>query len=261
MSDRNILLLSCLILLTSAPICGQFTDSAFHLSAIVYNASYHPVPATHVINMNTHQGTVTDSLGIFELPAHINDTLLVRNIAYYDTLVPVYLLHLEKNILLKRKRYQLQEARIFAWGSTYTDFKNAIIQMPRQQTLGESLGLPRQDPDYVPLEMDEQAVKSAAHLLSSPVSFFYQNFSKEAKRTRRAYWFNKNLPEKQHFDQLVGKENLSEITGLSDNELLEFQAFLLQRMVSTFKSTDLEVYEEIYGLWRVYQELKDKGII
>jgi hypothetical protein len=210
--------------------------------------------------MNTHQGTVSDSLGIFELPVYINDTLLIRNIAYYDTLVPVYLLHLERTILLKSKRYQLQEARIFEWGSTYTDFKKAIIYMPNRQTLGESMGLPRQDPDYVPFEMDEQKVKSAAHLLSSPVSYFYQNFSKEAKRNRKAYWFKKNLPQKEHFDKLVGKENLAEITGLSGDELVEFQAFLYQRMVSNFKSTDLEVYEEIYGLWKVYRELKEKGI-
>lgn len=261
MTVRTILLAGSLILLAYAPLAGQFNDTVFHISATIYDVTYRPVPATHVINMNTHQGTVSDSLGIFELPVHINDTLLIRNIAYYDTLVPVYLLHLERSIHLKRKRYQLQEARIFEWGSTYSDFRKAIVHMPNRQTLGESMGLPRQDPDYVPLEMDEQAVKSAAHLISSPVSFFYQNFSKEAKRTRKAYWFKKNLPKKEHFDQLVSKENLSEITGLSGDDLMEFQAFLLQRMVSTFKSTDLEVYEEIHGLWKVFRELKEKGVL
>jgi hypothetical protein len=123
------------------------------------------------------------------------------------------------------------------------------------------MGLPRQNPDYVPLEMDEQQIKSAAYLLSSPISFFYQNFNKEAKRTRKAYWFQKNLPKKEHFDQLVGQENLAEITGLKGEDLMAFQAFLLQRMVHTFKSTDLEIYEEIYALWKVYQELKEKGIL
>jgi hypothetical protein len=261
MTVRTIISALGLMMLLQAAVQGQFSDSSFQISASIYDFSYRPVPATHVINMNTHQGTVTDTLGIFTLPVHINDTLLIRNIAFYDTLVPVYLLHLDRSIILTSKRYQLQEARIFEWGSTYSDFKKAIVNMPNQQTLGESMGLPRQDPDYVPFEMDEKQVKSAAHLLSSPVSFFYQNFSKEAKRTRKAYWFQKNLPKKEHFDQLVGTENLAAITGLSDDELLAFQAFLYQRMVSTFKSTDLEVYQEIYGLWEVYQELKEKGIL
>ena len=261
MTVRTILPALGLLMLLPGTLNGQFTDTTFQISASIYDVSYKPVPATHVINMNTHQGTVTDTLGIFTLPVHINDTLLIRNIAFYDTLIPVYLLHLDRIIILTTKRYQLQEARIFEWGSTYTDFRKAIVHMPSQQTLGESMGLPRQDPDYVPFEMDEKQVKSAAHLLSSPVSFFYQNFSKEANRARKAYWFKKNLPRKEHFDQVVGKDNLAEITDLSGDELLEFQAFLNQRMVSTFKSPDLEIYQEIYGLWEVYQELKEKGIL
>jgi len=261
MSVRNILLLTCLIMLARAPLNGQFSDTIFHLSATIYDASYRPVPATHVINMNTHQGAVTDSLGIFMLPVYLTDTLLIRNIAFYDTLVPVYLLKLDRSIVLTSKRYHLQEASIFEWGSTYADFRKAFIHMPHQQTLGESMGLPRQDPDYVPREMDEQAVKSAGYLLSSPISFFYQNFNKKAKSARKVYWLKKNQAKHDHFNEILSGENLAEITGLSGNELLEFQAFLAQRMVSKFKSTDLEIYEEIHGLWKVYQELKEKGII
>jgi len=261
MSVRNILLVSCLMMLARTPLNGQFTDTAFLMTAIVYDASYHPVPATHVINMNTHQGAVTDSLGAFVLPVYLSDTLLIRNIAFYDTLVPVYLLKLDKAIILTSKRYHLQEARIFEWGSTYADFRKAVINMPHQQTLGESMGLPRQDPDYVPLEMDEKAVRSAGHLLTSPVSFFYQNFNKHAKSARKVFWLKKNQAKHEHFNEIVSGENLAEITGQSGNDLLEFQAFLMQRIVSTFKSSDLEIYEEIHGLWKVYQELKEKGII
>ncbi|MEN8203259.1 MAG: hypothetical protein ABFS28_11735 [Bacteroidota bacterium] len=261
MSIRNIILVPGLMLFFLAPLKGQFADSAFHLSATIYDASYHPVPATHVINMNSHQGAVTDTLGIFKLPVHLRDTLLIRNIAFYDTLVPVYLLNPDRTIILTRKRYHLQEARIFEWGSTYADFKTAIIEMPHQHTLSESLGLPRQDPDYVPFDMNEELIKSPAFLISSPISFFYQNFSKEAKSARKVYWLKKNQAKHEHFNEIVSGESLAEITGLHGNELLEFQAFLMQRMVSTFKSSDLEIYKEIHGLWKIYQELKEKGII
>jgi len=261
MSVRNIILAICLMMISHAQLTAQYSDTVFHLSAIVYDASYHPVPATHVINMNTHQGAVTDSLGIFLLPVHLSDTLLIRNIAYYDTLVPVYLLKLGKAIILKSKRYELQEARIFEWGSTYSDFRSAIIEMPNQQTLGETMGLPRQDPDYVPFDMNEELIKSPGFLISSPISFFYQNFSREAKSARKFYWLKKNQTKHEHFNELVSGENLSAITGLSGNDVMEFQAFLLQRMVRNFKSTDLEIYEEIHGLWKVYQDLKEKGII
>ena len=258
---RSIIIVSTLTLIFHKELYGQAIDSSFILSAIVYDSSFRPVPASHVINMNTQQGDVADSLGIFHLIVNLTDTLLVRNIAYHDTLVPVYLVKDLKYIVLSSKRYNLQEARIFEWGSTYSDFKGAIIEMPNQQTLGESMGLPRQDPDYVPLEMDERAVKSAGYLLTSPISFFYQNFNKEAKSARKVYWLKKNQVKQEHFDKLISGESLSEITSLTGDELQEFQAFLFQRMVCTSKCTDLQILEEVFALLKVYQELKERGMI
>jgi len=258
---RSTIIVSILTLIFHTELNGQAIDSSFNLSAIVYDGSFRPIPASHVINMNTHQGAVTDSLGIFHLVVNLTDTLFVRNIAFRDTLVPVYLVHNLKFIVLSSKRYILQGARIFEWGSTYSDFKEAIIEMPNQQTLGESMGLPRQDPDYVPLEMDEKAVKSAGFLLTSPISFFYQNFSKEAKSARKVYWLKKNQVIQEHFDELISEERLTEITSLTGDDLQEFQSFLIQRMVCTSKCTDLKIFEEVFALWKVYQELKDRGII
>ena len=258
---RSIIIVGILTLIFHIELHGQAIDSSFNLSVVVYDGSFRPVPASHVINMNTHQGDVTDSLGIFHLVVSITDTLLVRNIAFRDTLVPVYLVNDPKFIVLTSKRYILQEARIFEWGSTYSDFKEAIIEMPNQQTLGESMGLPRQDPDYVPLEMDEKAIKSAGFLLTSPISYFYQNFNKEAKSARKVYWLKKNQAKQEHFDELISGENLTEITSLTGYDLQEFLAFLTQRMVCTSKCTDLQIFEEVFALWKVYQELKEKGIL
>ena len=258
---RSLIIVGILTLIFHPELNGQAIDSSFNLSAIVYDGSYRPVPASHVINMNTHQGDVTDSLGIFHLVVSMTDTLLVRNIAFRDTLVPVYLVHDPKFIVLTTKRYLLQEARIFEWGSTYSDFKEAIIEMPNQQTLGESMGLPRQDPDYVPLEMDEKAIKSVGFLLTSPISYFYQNFNKEAKSARKVYWLKKNQAKQEHFDELISGESLTEITSLTGDDLQEFQAFLIQRMVCTSKCTDLQIFEEVFALWKVFQELKEKGIL
>lgn len=81
------------------------------------------------------------------LTVHSSDTLLVRNIAFQNTLVPVMQIIEVKYIRIKRKFYPLQEVRIFEWGSTYNDFMEAVIEMPNQQTLGESMGFQKQDPE------------------------------------------------------------------------------------------------------------------
>jgi hypothetical protein len=252
MISRKFLVNSILLILLTASLMAQAPDSAYFLSGIIYNELFEPVPATHVINLNTHAGDVTDSLGIFHLPVHNGDTLLIRNIVYVDTLVPVARIQVERNIRLRRAYYPLEEARIFNWGSTYEDFQEAVVGMPNQQTLGETMGLPRQDPDYIPFDMDESMLKSTGFLLTSPVSYLYQNLSKKAKSNRRIYWWEKNREKHEAFDQMVGPENIADITGLSGDTLQAFQAFLYQRMACDINCTEYEVYAEIYGLWEVY---------
>ena len=261
MSFRIIIPVICTLFLMQPRLHAQAADTIINLSGIIYDESYIPVLATHVININTHKGDVTDSLGIFRLPVHPGDTLLIRNIAFRDTLVPVMVVHENRHIRLRRMRYQLQEARVFKWGSSYEDFREAFIEMPMQQTLGGSMGLPRQDPGKVPLEMDEKAVKSAGLLLTSPVSFFYYNFNKHAKSARKVYWLKKNQEKQDQFEDLVSAENVSDITGLSGLDLQDFQLFLSQRMVCDSHCSELEIYSEIYGLWNVYQDLRERGML
>jgi hypothetical protein len=261
MSHRNLFLALTALFLLQPKLQAQSTDTVLNLSGIIYDESFIPVPATHVININTHQGDVSDTLGIFILPVHSSDTLLIRNIAFRDTLVAVSSISTNRYIVIQRKLYPLLEARIFEWGSSYNDFKEAFIEMPTQQTLGASMGLPQQDPEYVPMEMDEKAVKSAALLFTSPITFFYQNFSKQAKSARKVYWLKKNREKHEMFDGILNGESLSEITGLSGPRLLEFQSFLLERMVCNFNCTELAIYKEIFGLWTVFQELDERGML
>ncbi len=255
MSVRNILIAWLILITTLGHLSAQSKDSIINLTGIVYDENYFPVQASHVINLNTHQGGVTDSLGIFHLPVRESDTLLIRNIAFNDTLVPVSQLSVRKYVVVRRRYYDLQEARIFKWGSTYEDFRKAIIEMPEQQTLGESMGLPRQDPDYIPWDMNEELLQSAGFLLSSPVSYFYHRFNKHAQSARKVYWLQENQEKHKAFDKVVGGENISSITGLKGIELYDFQAFLDVRLVCGINCTELQLYTEIHALWEVYQQI------
>lgn len=251
----------CILFMPELHMLAQPADTLFDLSAIVYDETYVPVPATHVINMFTHQGYVTDSLGMFHIAVHPSDSLLIRNIVFRDTIVPVKAFQERRYIRLKRKSYPLEEAKIFQWGTTYDDFREALLGMPEQQTLGEALDLPQQNPDKVPLEMDENAVNSIGLLLTSPISYFYYNFNKQAKSARKVYWLKKNQEKQDQFDALVSAENLSEITGLTGPELQDFKFFLSQRMVCGIHCSELEVYSEIYRLWDLYKEFRERGML
>ncbi|MEN8158032.1 MAG: hypothetical protein ABFS10_13860 [Bacteroidota bacterium] len=244
-----------LFALFSATSYAVVPDSLSFLTGVIYNEAYQPVRATHVINMNSHVGDVSDSLGIFRLPVYPGDTLLLRNISYLDTLVPVTIIRASGYVILRRAFYPLLEARVFKWGSTYDDFSKAIVAMPTPQSLGGSLGLPRADPDHIPYDMNETLLKSRGFMLTSPVSYLYHNLSKKEKSRRKVYWNNKNREKHEIFNAIVSPESISGITGLSGDPLLEFMAYLFQRMVCDFKCTEFKIYSEIYSHWDVYQQL------
>jgi len=239
----------------TASLFSQDSDSSFNFTGIIYNQTFEPIAATHVINVNTQRGDVSDSLGIFTLTVHLGDTLWFRNIAFQETLAPVVGILEQRYIILKSVFYPLKEAQIFPWGSSYEDFSEAVINTPAPQTLGESLGLPRQDPDYIPFDMDQSRIKSAGFLLSSPISFLYYNLSKKEKNRRKLFWNKKNQESHERFDAIVSAESLSNITGLSGDQLVEFMAYLYQRMVCDYKCTELKIYSEIFAHWDVYQHL------
>jgi len=261
MSFRILFLIICTQFLFQSRLLAQSADQIYKLTGIVYDETYAPISASHVININTQKGDVTDSLGIFHLLVTSSDTLLIRNIAFRDTLVSVMEVHANRHIRLKRRRYQLPEARIFEWGSSYDDFREAFIGMPVQQSFGAAMGLPQQDPDKVPLEMNEKAVKSAGLLLTNPISFFYYNFNKHAKSARKVYWLEKNQEKQDQFEEIITAENLSTITGLTGLELEDFQIFFSQRIVCDMHCSELEVLNEIHGLWKVYQDLRERGML
>jgi hypothetical protein len=249
-------LIAVIVLIVGAEITrGQTGDSAFMLTGIIYDESFRPVQSTHVINMDTRAGVVSDSLGIFRIPARVGDTLLFSNIAFRDTLVSARRFSGNPVIQLRRAYYTLLEARIYPWGATYGDFRKAIIEMPNRQSLGESLGLPRADPDYITFNMDEDFLKSPVFLLTSPVSFLYYNLSRKEKSRRAVYWYEKNREKHEVFDTLTGPENISEITGLSGDDLLEFMAYLFQNMGCDFSCSEFQILQEIYNHWEVYQRL------
>jgi len=244
----------------SAVVSAQRADSLFLLSGVVYDESYNPVAASHVINMNTRAGTITDSLGIFRIPAHQSDTLLVRNIAFLDTLVPATILKTTGHIRIYKRYYALEEAMVFPWGSSYDDFKEAVTKLPVVRSLGESLGLPRQDPGYVPREMDESYVKSPGFLITSPVSFFYQNFSRQAKSARRVFWLRKNRDRQERFDEIFTGENISSISGYTGVRLEAFLVFLNDRMSCDYRCSELEIYTEIHRLLNDFRGMQHEHV-
>ncbi|MCF8225953.1 MAG: hypothetical protein K9J30_08750 [Bacteroidales bacterium] len=247
----NILLLLLVNLSSAIP---QNVNTTTSFVGVVYDENLKPVPYTHVISRLTGIADVTDTLGIFILRVLPRDQLSFYNLAYHDTTVNIDTSYTGFYLKLKRKRYPLKEAKIFNWGSTYEDLLNEVERQGVPDDLGEQLGLPSQDPDLIPFEMDEKKIKSPGFLIMSPVSFLYYNLSRKAKGARRAFKLEQDRELLERFRKVISKDNISDITGLAGEELEAFIIFLNMRMSCDHKCDEFELLSEIHSVWKIYQE-------
>jgi len=249
---------SCLYLLILNSAFTQRIDSLRLVSGVVYDGQFNPVPYTHVIGLNSSATDVTDTLGIFHIYVNEPDTLLLLNIAFIDTLVPVAGEEGFLTVHLRDKYYNLKEVKIFDWGSSYSDFKNALVNMPVEESLGEELGLPRQDPDYIPFDKDEAYIKSANFLMHSPVSYIYYNLSRKQKSARKVFRLEKDRNKIELFNSYLSPEAVKSMTGLEGKALENFIIFLNVNMQCDYHCSEMEIISEILRLKEIYNQTKSK---
>ena len=248
-------LITCLFfLLLGIQVFSQTDIKAYEFTGIVYDEGFNPIPYTHVIAEGTGQGDVTDSLGIFTLYIRETDRLFFYNLTCEDSSIIVQKDISAFNIRLKRRIYLLKEAKVFDWGSSYGDFLQEAKRQGPAKGQGEKIGLPVQDPEVIPFDMDEKRLKSPGFLISSPISFFYYNFSKREKAARKAFKLKQNEDEIDIFQQTLSQQNISSITSLEGEELEDFILYLNDRITCTFKCSELEILSEIFNIWSTYKD-------
>ncbi|MEX0986040.1 MAG: hypothetical protein WD052_01095 [Bacteroidales bacterium] len=233
---------------------AQTGTKLHHCSGVVYDASFVPVPYTHVYAHGSGQGDVTDSLGIFSLNCRESDSLSFYNIAFNDTTIAVNKDMGGFYLKLTRKVYLLRGATVFPWGSTYGDFLGEVKRQGLPEDTGEKLGLPKQDPGVIPFDMNEDMIKSTKFLINSPVSYFYYNLSKREKGARRAFKLQRDSKLIELFEQTLAPENLNAITGLRGKELEDFIIYLNSTMICDYHCSELQLITEVHAIWQDYKK-------
>lgn len=249
-------LLYCLL---GVPLCtayGQKNQQTWLFTGTVYDAHYRPVPYTNVVAHGSGQGDMTDSLGIFSLRVRATDRLSFYNISFHDTTLFVIASLPGIHVRLRQKVYSLPGAMIFDWGSSYQDFIAEVERQGVPEDLGDALGLPKQDPDMVPFDMDEQKLKSGGFLLTSPVSFLYYNLSGREKKARRAFRLKQDRKLIERFNRVLGPTNLERVTGLKNESLEQFMIYLNQQMTCDYHCSELELTRELLEIWKRYKTLQ-----
>jgi hypothetical protein len=257
MKRRHFIHLSILTILSVCNLSAQEEHRAWLFTGTVYDEHFVPVPYTSVVGHGTGQGDMTDSMGIFSLYVRATDKLSFYNISFRDTTIYVSAALSGIHLKLKRKVYALPGAMIFNWGSTYSEFIAEVQRQGVQETIGEKLGLPRQDPGVIPFDMDEEKIKSGGFLLNSPVSFIYYNLSRKEKGARRAFRLKQDQALIDRFNRVLGPTNLQHITGLEGKALEDFMIYLNKELTCDYQCSELQLTKELLRIWKKFKEMQE----
>jgi hypothetical protein len=216
------------------------------------NVSY-----AHVINRARASGTISDSSGVFTIPASKDDTLFVSAMGYQFDLAHVDSVTSDTSFILNLvpRAYMLPEVVIYEL-NTYEKFKKRFAEVEIKNDTYHVPGLPHFRPMGVPSLRDTNYIRNPLFAISSPISFFYYNFSKREKNRRLYYQLlaDDELARKARLK--YSDELLLELTNLEEYEIDDFLAFCDFNPRYILSLNDYEIYKLIKQKYRQYQLAK-----
>lgn len=258
MSKVILLVFLIILLVVNKEISGQTTDSSIIITAVACGEQGIPLQGAHIINISSGRGTTSGSDGRFSIKVLQADSLIIRNIGYYDTLIMAEKFIYEDTIFLAVKIYEISEIRIFEWGTSYADFRAKMKSMEVPESPGKKLGLLQQSGHPVPNFRNSQILSSPAFAISNPVDFQYFNLSKKEKSIRNVMEFESNEPLIRRFESVYNREKIMEITGLKGEELDAFMIYMNKEFRCSIHCTELQIITEIYSHWEYYRNWKEQ---
>ena len=146
----------------------QAQSSKMFRAAVIQDGTKEKVQDAVVENLRTSAKKRTDNFGIFEIPASIGDSLIIHKIGYQDVYHKVATFD-DTRIYIKLSN-QLLEVKVQGGRKASKNFKEASHAYAKQRGI---------------LYEGKPPLALLSPFGGSPITFFYELFSKDAKRVRR----------------------------------------------------------------------------
>lgn len=199
-----------------------------------------------IINKNRVIGVYSDSIGIFFVPATVNDTLYITSLGFYPKEIKVTDSMFNQIstplITLDERVYELKQVEINPFG-TYEQFKYKILhlELPNDNT-GEVIASIQRELKTIP---HRPLQREASIPLGSPITLVYMLFSKEGKSLRL---LKKAVENEKHFridDKKFNRDLVTRITGLNGELLNQFMLFCTPDPIFIEVATEYDVCKKI----------------
>ncbi|MBN8642454.1 MAG: carboxypeptidase-like regulatory domain-containing protein [Flavobacteriales bacterium] len=252
-------LLAFLLLLTLNNSFAQDTSLKTKVSGTILNSvNLLPLSNVNVININKVKGSTSNSKGIFEIEASVNDTIHITCIGYQSLRVRVtndWVKNETTKILLTEKAIALEEVLVRKYMLTgYLEVDSKLI--PYKENYSYSIsGLSKS------YEVGEQSPKAFSRVMNSifnPADMLYNFFGNKPKELRKLKEMRKDDTVRNALETKFDRETLAALLGIDKDEIPEILQHCNYSQTFIETANDLQIMDAISGCYEEYKVLRKK---
>ena len=127
---KKILIILCILSIPLIDVFSQEKRQLVQLSGVVRNELLQPLKFVHIVILNKHRGTISDTRGMFSFVVEEHDTIMFSAVGYKHTglIIPDTLesFNYPVDIVMETDTIEIAEVIILPW-KTYAEFKQAFL--------------------------------------------------------------------------------------------------------------------------------------
>lgn len=222
---------------------AQTSDSSFVVYGRVLDTNKAvPLSNVHVVNKRNYVGTVTNANGFFYIEIEKGDSVVFSSLGYdyyyYITQIkPVGLV----TIYMEEKVYFLNQVDVSAYKLTSND--------PKEIKMGKPM---------IPKDEDIRYPTAKAPTLANPIDLLYSLFDNRAKQLKALQELQAQDAYKTKLQEGTNRETLTNMTGLSKDELEEFLFFCKYTKVQISTMNDYALLMSLMQCYDEYLRIKER---
>lgn len=219
-------------------VCYAQTNTVEVIGEITNSETKEAIPYVHVLNVNSKNGTASNTEGRFWINMAPGDTLALSAIGFqaYQFVIKEEIKtdKLIVNIELSPSTLELETVKVFAFRDEYA-LKRALIdtEVPLEK---EDVGI------KIPgVKLSSRTVEGGGISVGGPLTAIGNLFSKEVKEKKKMAQITKEHDHYKNASKKYSKKVVMEITGLPENKVEDFMNFCKIDNSYLAKATEYEI--------------------
>jgi len=209
---------------------------------VISNTDKKPLQSAHILNLNTVEGTITDSDGKFKLGAAVNDTIFISYIGFQSVKLKItndLLKGNELEISIHEKTINMDEVTVKSHkliGVLVVDSKNVpedkysriqINGLPQAYEMGNA----------------RSNYSSGLNAIFNPVDFWYDKLGSKPKELKRLKKLKEGDQVRNMMEQKFNREVIMNYLDMSRKELNELMSECNYSQSFIERASDLQILE------------------